>query len=187
MPRWPNRLVSVGGEGLCRPRSLKRYEAGEPQTGPDSDRTAMRKSNTLNVLVRMISNPKQFAREWKQTQQDLAKIQDELSVTKQKLVEARHCSGETDRRLVGDTVKQKRMSIQWEQMVAEFDGMGEIRSTPGNYQGTNGMAHGSCANHPSQGGAGFGLWVRLLRGRNGSWRLRRNLHQQRSAERPATC
>lgn len=86
----------------------------------------MRKSNTLNVLGRMISNPKQFAREWKQTQQDLAKIQDELSVTKQKLVEARHCSGETDRRLVGDTVKQKRMSIQWEQMVAEFDGMGEF-------------------------------------------------------------
>ena len=85
----------------------------------------MRKSNTLNVLGRMISNPKLFAREWKQTQQDLAKIQDDLSVTKQELVEARQRLGEMDRRL-GDPARQRRMSIQWEQMAAEFDRMGEL-------------------------------------------------------------
>jgi predicted O-methyltransferase YrrM len=85
----------------------------------------MRKSNTLSALGRMIPNPKQFAREWKETQQDLAKSKYDLSVTKQELVETRQRLAEADRR-IGELVKQKRMSIRWEQIVAEFDRMGEI-------------------------------------------------------------
>jgi predicted O-methyltransferase YrrM len=85
----------------------------------------MRKSNTLNALGRMISNPKQFAREWKQSQQDLAKTKDELPIAKHELVETRQRSAEPDRH-ISDLVKQKRVSIQWEQIVAEFDRMGEF-------------------------------------------------------------
>jgi septal ring factor EnvC (AmiA/AmiB activator) len=91
----------------------------------------MRKSNTLSALGRMIPNPKQFAREWKETQQDLAKSKYDLSVTKQELVETRQRLAEADRR-IGELVKQKRMSIRWEQIVAEFDRMGEIDQLPRN-------------------------------------------------------
>jgi predicted O-methyltransferase YrrM len=86
---------------------------------------AMRKSNTLNVLGRMVSNPKQFAREWKQTQQDLAKFKDDLSLAKREVVESRQRLVEAHSR-IGDLVKQKRKSIQWEEMVAEFQRMEEI-------------------------------------------------------------
>jgi predicted O-methyltransferase YrrM len=92
---------------------------------PGSDGVAMTKSNTLNVLGRMISNPKQFARAWKQTQQDLARIRDDLSLTKHELVETRQRLAEADRR-VSDQGKQRLISIQWEQVVAEFDRMGEL-------------------------------------------------------------
>jgi predicted O-methyltransferase YrrM len=85
----------------------------------------MRKSNTLNVLGRVVSNPKQFARTWKQTQQELTKIEDYLSLTRQELAETRRRLAEADRR-VEDLEKQKRISIPWEQMMAEFDRMGEI-------------------------------------------------------------
>jgi predicted O-methyltransferase YrrM len=86
---------------------------------------AMRKSNTLNVLGRVISNPKQFAREWKQTQQDLAKMKEDLSLARHGLVEARQRPAVTHCR-VGGLGKQKRISIPWEQVMAEFDRMGEL-------------------------------------------------------------
>lgn len=84
----------------------------------------MRKSNTLNLLGRVISSPKQFAREWKQTQQDLAKLENELSLAKQELVETRRRSREADR--PGELAKQKQAPIRWEQMMAEFDRMGDF-------------------------------------------------------------
>jgi hypothetical protein len=85
----------------------------------------MRKSNTLNVLGRMISNPKQFAGAWRQTQKDLAKIKDDLYLTKQELIETRQRLAEADRR-VSDLEKQNGISIPWGQVMAEFDRMGEI-------------------------------------------------------------
>jgi predicted O-methyltransferase YrrM len=86
---------------------------------------AMTKSNRLNVLGRMISNPKQFARAWKQTQHDLARLKHDLSLTKHELVETRRRLAETDRRM-GCPGKQGQISIPWEQMMAEFDRMGAI-------------------------------------------------------------
>lgn len=81
----------------------------------------MRKSNTLNVLGRVIASPKQFAREWKETQQDLAKLENQLSLAKQELVEARQRSRDADR--TGEMAKQKQPPIPWERMMAEFDQM----------------------------------------------------------------
>jgi hypothetical protein len=49
----------------------------------------MRRSNTLSVLGDVISSPKRFAREWKQTQQALTKTNDELSLTKHELAQSR--------------------------------------------------------------------------------------------------
>jgi FkbM family methyltransferase len=66
---------------------------------------AMRKSNTLNVLGEVISNPKQFAREWKQTQQDLAKTKYELAQSREHLVENRRRLAEADC-CVGDLIEQ---------------------------------------------------------------------------------
>jgi hypothetical protein len=86
---------------------------------------AMRKSNTLNVLSHMISNPKQFAGAWKQTQQHLTKIEGDLSLVTQELVATRQRLAEADRRL-DDLKKQKRISIPSEQVMVEFDRMGEI-------------------------------------------------------------
>jgi hypothetical protein len=85
----------------------------------------MRKSNRLSVLGRVISNPKQFAGAWKQTQQDLEKMENALSLTELALIEARQRLAEAGRR-IDDLEKQKRVSIPWERVMAEFDRMGEI-------------------------------------------------------------
>jgi SAM-dependent methyltransferase len=58
-------------------------------TSLDCDRLVMRKSNTLKVLGGVISSPKRFAREWKQTQHDLTRTKDELSFTKHELAQTR--------------------------------------------------------------------------------------------------
>ena len=58
----------------------------------------MRKSNTLKLLGRVISNPKQFTREFRQVQQDLVKAQELLAETQRDLVETRERLAEADRR-----------------------------------------------------------------------------------------
>jgi hypothetical protein len=72
----------------------------------------MSKSNTLNVLGDIASDPEQFATEWKEAQQDLAKIKHDLSLAKHELAQNHQDLGETRRRLaeadrrIADFVRQ---------------------------------------------------------------------------------
>jgi FkbM family methyltransferase len=48
----------------------------------------MRKSSTVKVIGRVVSNPKKFAREWRVTQQELERTQQDLIQTRQRLARA---------------------------------------------------------------------------------------------------
>jgi SAM-dependent methyltransferase len=60
----------------------------------------MPKSNTLRMLRRVISNPKKFASEWRETNQTLARIQEYLTITRQDRTKLQECLAEAERRIV---------------------------------------------------------------------------------------
>jgi FkbM family methyltransferase len=60
----------------------------------------MAKSNTLNVLGRVLANPKRFAGEWRRSQQDLTRTQQDLARTEQYLARTKQDLSNTEQDLV---------------------------------------------------------------------------------------
>ena len=99
----------------------------------------MPKSNTLNMLGRVISNPKKFAGEWRRTQQDLAQAQNKIAFVEHRLLEANQRLVEADRRLAEayaritiqaktTTTKQLKVPTDYpwpdvSKIISEMDGM----------------------------------------------------------------
>jgi SAM-dependent methyltransferase len=77
----------------------------------------MRNSNTLNVLGRVISNPKIFAREWRQTKQDLARSQHDLARSQHDLAQSQHDLDDTRQALV----QSEQQLAHSEERLAEAD------------------------------------------------------------------
>ncbi len=63
----------------------------------------MRNSNTLNVLGQVVSNPKGFAGEWRQTQQDLDATRQALIQCQDQLASSQERLAESDRRIAALT------------------------------------------------------------------------------------
>jgi SAM-dependent methyltransferase len=78
----------------------------------------MRKSNTLEVLGRVIAGPKKFAGECRQAQEELTRLQHEYSVAKQRLVELERLQGGLRRDLDKDADRTRHLKAAYERFVS---------------------------------------------------------------------
>jgi ubiquinone/menaquinone biosynthesis C-methylase UbiE len=78
----------------------------------------MRKSNTLMVLGHVISNPKKFAGEWRQAQQELTNLQQRHSQDKQRLAELERLQSDLRRDLEKDTDRTRHLKAAYERFVS---------------------------------------------------------------------
>lgn len=78
----------------------------------------MTKSNTLKVLARVIADPKKFAGEWRQTQEELTRLQQEHSVTKQHLAELNRLQYGLNRDTNQDIDRTRHLKVTYERFVS---------------------------------------------------------------------
>jgi 2-polyprenyl-3-methyl-5-hydroxy-6-metoxy-1,4-benzoquinol methylase len=78
----------------------------------------MRNSSTLKVLGRVVSNPRKFAIEWRETQQELTRLRLTHAQAKQRLRELELLRGGLDRDVDKDIDRTRHLKVAYERFVS---------------------------------------------------------------------